>query len=105
MARNEEEKEDGSKAPEPIDVETTLEIPDQISMTEKLQAGLLRTYLRRIQNGTISDTGLANVQRLLQANGWSLDPKQLPQDLKDLLTTAVDPNELDADVLPIRRKA
>jgi hypothetical protein len=90
--------------PEPIDV-TPLATEAQIDLAKQLQAGLLRTYLVRIKQGTISGTELANVQRLLHANGWSLDPKQIPQELKDMLTSHVDPNELDEDVLPIRRKA
>ena len=100
MADNEE------KAPEKLSLEE-IDLVKQIELTKKLQAGLLRTYLRRLEAGTISDTGLANLQRLLKENGWSLDPKQMPVDLKDMLTTHVSPEDLDDDddVLPLRRKA
>jgi hypothetical protein len=40
---------------------------------------LLRTYELRLKKGTITDTELAALQRLLQANGWALDPAKVPE--------------------------
>jgi hypothetical protein len=77
----------------------------QLELAEQLQAMLLRTYHTRLKAGTISDTGLAALQRLLQQNGWSLDPAQLPKGLRDMITSKVDPTELDDDVLPFRKQA
>jgi hypothetical protein len=92
--------------PEPIEI-TKMDKTKQIETTELLQAGLLQTYLRRLKNGTLSDTGLAALQRLLQSNGWTLDPNTLPKELKDMLLDKVSPEEIEesAGVLPMRRRA
>jgi hypothetical protein len=80
---------------------------DQISLAEQLQAMVLRTFSTRLEHNTISDTGLATLVRMLAANGWSIDPRSVPKNLADKLTTKVDPAELDADldnVYPIHRR-
>lgn len=81
---------------------------EQLDLAERLQAMLLRSYLKRLQEGSLSDTGMASLQRLLSQNGWSLDPAQLPQELRHMLTSEVSPEELDeedleAGVIPMAR--
>lgn len=90
-----------------LTVERNLDKLEQVSKAEKLQTLLLLTYERRLERGTLSDTGLAALQRLLDANGWSLDPSRLPQTLKDKLTSKVSAEDLDDldGILPMRRKA
>lgn len=79
-------------------------IKAQIAVMEKLQDLLLKEYLKRLEAGTISDTGMANLQKLLMNNGWSLDETQLPQSLREKLTKVVDPKDLredDPDVIAL----
>lgn len=70
---------------------------EQIALAEELQGMLLKEYKRRLETRTISGTGMASLQKLLKDNGWNLDPAHLKQELRDLLTTEVDPDELDDD--------
>lgn len=79
----------------------------QIDMAEKLQDMLLEAYARRLDAGTLSDTGLGQLQKLLMQNGWSLDRNLLPESLKSKLTSEVDPEELednDPDVIALRSR-
>jgi hypothetical protein len=56
-------------------------------------------------DGSATSTDFATLARVLAANGWTLDPKQLPQELRDKLTSKVSPEELEYDgILPIQRK-
>jgi hypothetical protein len=73
---------------EPI-LDTKMEAREQSDLAGQLQAMLLRGYYQRLKRGTLSDTGFAALQRLLQQNGWTLDPAKLPQGLGDLLTSKV----------------
>lgn len=77
-----------------------------VSLAERLQDKLLEAYLDKLESGDLSDTGMAALQKLLIQMGWDFDPTNLPQELRDHLTTHLDPNELDdddADVLDIRK--
>lgn len=74
----------------------------QIELGQKLQSLLLRRYHARLKDGTISDTGMAALQRLLASNGWTLDPAALPEDLRKMLTSEVS-FEDDDDIIPIRK--
>ena len=69
----------------------------QLAIAQRLQDLLLAEYEKRLTEGTITDTGMANLQRLLQTNGWSLDETTLPQHLKDKLTKRVDPTTITED--------
>lgn len=80
-----------------VDIAEALDAPAQISVAVRLQTALLRTYEKRLKKGTLSDTGLAALTRLLQQNGWALDPKHIPQGLKDKMTTTMDPRDFDED--------
>jgi predicted transcriptional regulator len=99
------EDEDLEK-PEPIEIKK-MDKEEQIETADLLQAGLLQTYLRRLKNGTLSDTGLAALQRLLQANGWTLDPATMKKALKDNLLDNISPDEIEeqANILPLRKRA
>lgn len=95
---------DRTTEPKRLLVDTPLTHEEQVNLATKLQTLLLRTYEIRLEAGSLSDTGLSSLQRLLAANGWSLDPARLPKGLADLLTSQVDPKELDDEgVFPIRR--
>lgn len=65
----------------------------QIDKLEELQDLLLDDFITAFKNNTVTATDRATVIRLLQSNGWSLDPAQLPTDLKDKLTSKVKFNE------------
>ena len=95
MAQHEEQD-----IPEGVDTQEVLDQKSQIALAARLQSATLRTFLRRLENGTISDTGLSTLVRLLASNGWALDPKEMPEGLREKLTSLVDPKELDDDVLP-----
>jgi hypothetical protein len=85
---------------EGVDVETKLDQKSQIAIADRLQAALLRTYELRLKKGTITGTELAALQRLLQANGWALDPAKVPEGLKEKLTSKIDPKDFDDDDEP-----
>ena len=91
-----EQNEEG--APKRLIDTTPLAKEDQIKIAERLQAASLRLFLDRVENRTISDTGLATIVRMLIANGWDLDPSHMKQDLKDLLTSTVSAEELDKEL-------
>lgn len=80
-----------------VDITETLTQEEQTDLAVRLQTAALRLYELRLKNGTLSDTGLSTLQRLLLQNGWSLDPKQVPKGLKDKMTSTVDPKEFDED--------
>lgn len=61
----------------------------QIVKLEKLQDLILDDLIEAVENHTATATDRATIIRLLQSNGWSLDPAQLPTDLKDKLTSKV----------------
>lgn len=69
----------------------------QIELAERLQDLLLRDFESQLSSGEMSPTDRATLARLLMQNGWTLDPSKLPQGLQGMLTTQVDPEELDDD--------
>jgi hypothetical protein len=72
----------------------------QVKKAEKLQDLLLDHWTRMAQEGTLSATDCATIARLLSSNGWTLDPSQLPQDLRSKLTSHVKfDDDLDTDTL------
>jgi hypothetical protein len=80
---------------------------EQTEIAERLQLKLLQLYEAKLNDGSITDTGMGNLQRLLSHNGWSLDPAALPEGLKGKLLSKdipIDESELP-DVLPFRRNA
>lgn len=86
---------------------TPLTPEQQTALAERLQTKWLQRMETLIDNGEATATDMATLARVLLQNGWSLDPKQLPQALREKLTSHVSAEELDADsdIFPIRRKA
>lgn len=79
----------------------------QTEIAERLQLKLLQLYEAKLDDGSITDTGMGNLQRLLSHNGWTLDPAALPEKLRGKLLAGnipIDESELP-DVLPFRRNA
>lgn len=75
----------------------------QIQIAERLQLLLLENFQTLLDSGEMTPTDRATLARLLMQNGWSLDPSRLPKGLQDLLTTQIDPEELDDDdIIPLR---
>lgn len=70
---------------------------EQVEKATELQDLILDDFIAMAKAGTLTSTDRATIVRLLAANGWSLDPNQLPQHLKDKLTSSIDPCELDED--------
>ena len=62
---------------------------EQIEITERLQLLWLRRMERLFDDGTITSTDMATLQRFLSQNGWTVDPARLPEGLKNKLTSAV----------------
>lgn len=80
---------------------------EHVSRARRLQDLLLQKYEEKLLSGDLSDTGMAALQKLLLANGWDFDESNVPEELKDQLTSHVDPESLedtDEDVLDIRRR-
>lgn len=69
----------------------------QIERSQMLQDLLLQRYLSKLEDGSLSDTGMGHLQKLLIESGWSLDPAKLPQELEGHLTSGLDPDESDGD--------
>lgn len=70
---------------------------EQIEIAERLQLKWLRTMERMLDEGTVSATDMATLARVLSSNGWSIDPHQLPQSLKDKMKRS-DPKVFDDEV-------
>ncbi len=61
-------------------------IQDQIDISKRLQVLWLTHMEKLLDSGTITSTDMATLARVLLHNGWTLDPKQLPKSLRDLMT-------------------
>jgi len=75
---------------------------EQIEKAEQLADLLLNNWIRLAKNGELTSTDSATIARVLMANGWTLDPAQLPQELLDKLTSQIsfDADEQDGDARP-----
>lgn len=64
---------------------------NQIAAAERLQELILENFeeLLTTRRDQLTATDRATIVRLLQANGWTLDPAQMPTDLKNLLTKSL----------------
>ena len=74
---------------------------EQVEIAEELQTMLLKEFRTKLREGTATSTDLATLARLLQNNGWTINPADLPQDLQSYITSEVDPEadlEQDADI-------
>lgn len=63
---------------------------EHIELAARLQDKLLQYYEKKLDANLLTDTGAANLQRLLMVNGWSLDPNKLSDNLKGKLTQSLD---------------
>ncbi len=59
---------------------------DQHAVAARLQAKWLQRMEFLIDHGMATSTDLATLARVLLQNGWSLDPKKLPQTLQSLVS-------------------
>lgn len=64
-------------------------VKDHAEIAKRLQDKLLRAYEQLLDSGEMTASDRKNLQDLLRANGWTFDPQELPQSLKDKLTKQV----------------
>lgn len=60
---------------------------EQIELAKRLQMYWLEEMENRFKAGEITSTDMATLARVLMRNGWTLDPSQLPEDLREKLST------------------
>lgn len=70
---------------------------EQRSIAARLQLLLLLDFEEQFKSKTITSADRATLARLLMQNGWSIDPKDVPQGLKDKLTTRMSPEDFGED--------
>lgn len=70
--------------------------PKHVELTARLADLLLEEYEKRLIDHTISDTGMANLQRLLKDNGWVIEDEAL-NSVRSKLTADIDPKRFDTD--------
>lgn len=68
---------------------------EQVELSERLQLKWLKRMDTMLDAGDISATDMATLMRFLVANGWNLDPARIPKNLRDKLTSRLDPKSLD----------
>lgn len=61
----------------------------QVDIAKRLQEKWLKRMEYLLDTGEITSTDMATLARVLLQNGWSLDPNDLPQTLRDKLTKRV----------------
>lgn len=69
---------------------------EQIDLAAELQLLWLKRMKKLFEDGTITSTDMATLARVLMQNGWTIDPHQLPQSLKDKMKKS-DPTVFDDD--------
>ena len=89
----------------PPNPEREAELRKQLDIKTRLETKWLERMEKLIDSGEVTSTDMATLARVLQNNGWVIDETKLPQHLRDKLTSHVSPEELEDDVLPIRRQA
>lgn len=70
---------------------------DQMQIAERLQDLILERFEELLKAGEDTQTDRATIVKLLSANGWTLDPQDLPNDLQDFVTKRIDPRSFDED--------
>lgn len=73
----------------------------QLELAVRLQLKWLERMITLFDLDRITSTDMATLARVLMANGWVLDPAQLPQGLRSKLTDTI-PDPEDFDALPLR---
>jgi hypothetical protein len=75
---------------------------EQIAIAERIQMKLLERWEKLLNSDEITAAEVAVVTKMLRDSGWTLDPAQLPQGVRDKLTAKIDPTQWaddDADVV------
>lgn len=67
---------------------------DQHSLAEELQDLVLKHARDKLTDGSITAGEFSTVVKLLQDQGWTFDPSELPVNLKEKLTQRIDPMSL-----------
>jgi hypothetical protein len=62
---------------------------EMVAIAQRLQLKWLKRMEQLLDAESITSTDMATLARLLSQNGWTLDPTQLPQNLRDKLTSHV----------------
>ena len=71
---------------------------EQADKLARLQDLVLDDFILMAEGHTLSATDRATLVRFLMANGWNLDPSTMPKNLRDMLTSGVDPlKDLDEE--------
>lgn len=70
---------------------------EQMKVAERLQDAILRRFEALLENGDDTQTDRATIVKLLSANGWTLDPSDVPSNLSDFITKRVDPRSFDEE--------
>ena len=68
---------------------------DQVEIAKRLQMKWLRRMEHLLDSGEITSTDMATLARVLLQNGWSLDPNDLPQTLRNKLTKKVSFDDME----------
>jgi len=89
----------------PLNPEREAELRKQLDIKARLETKWLERMEKMLDSGDITSTDMATLARVLQNNGWVIDETKLPQHLRDKLTTHVSPEELEDNVLSIRKHA
>jgi len=63
-------------------------------LAEELQELVLEHARDKLRDGSITAGEFSTVVRLLQDQGWTFDPSDLPTDLRTKLTQGIDPSSL-----------
>lgn len=66
----------------------------QMSLAEELQDLVLKHARDKLKDGSITAGEFSTVVKLLQDQGWTFDPSDLPADLRGKLTQGIDPTTL-----------
>ncbi len=76
-------------------------IQDQIEISERLQLAWLKHMEKLLGSGVITSTDLATLARVLINGGWTLDPKQLPKSIADMMTKTLKLVDFGDDADPL----
>jgi hypothetical protein len=69
----------------------------QMRVAERLQELILERFEELLAAKEETQTDRATIVKLLSANGWDLDPENLPSNLADYVTKRVNPRDFDED--------
>jgi hypothetical protein len=79
------------------------ELLEQVAISKRLQMKVLKRFEALLDDGAISDTGLATLVRLLQGSGWTVDAMAIPKRLRGVLTKTIDASKYDKEDADVER--